>query len=130
MNVKKLVGAAAAGAAASVVLTAPAQAWADQAILEGNVEMVIFGSGYHVSKVTIHGVPEVPGPADYEIIYSATTSPTKTFKMVCGGSSTGNSCSHTFTINATYAHNVGIKSCGTVQRQDTGKNYGVPCKKW
>lgn len=128
MRTKRLVGAAIAGAALSAIVAAPAMA--DTSVTGGNVEMVIFGSGYHVNKVTIHGVPELQGPAQYEFIYSATTSPTKTYTMICGGSGTGNSCSHNFTINATYSHGVGIKSCGQIKRLDNNQSMGVACKKW
>ncbi|MEV6877163.1 hypothetical protein [Amycolatopsis sp. NPDC051128] len=128
MKFSRIFGAAAAAAALSVAI-APA-ASADTVVTKDNVEMVIFGSGYHVDKVTIHGIPEPQGPAQYEFIYSATTSPTKTYTMICGGSSTGSSCLHQFKINATYAHGVGIKSCGQLKRLDNNQSLGVACKSW
>jgi len=134
MKLKQLAGAAIATAAVSAAVAAPAAAGElspmDSVVTGGNVEMVIFGSGYHVNKVTIHGLPEPQGPAEYEFIYSATTSPTKTYQMICGGSSTGNSCSHNFSINATYAHGVGIKSCGQIKRISNNQSLGIACKNW
>jgi hypothetical protein len=65
-----------------------------------------------------------------QFIYSATTSPTKTYTMICGGSGTGNSGSHNFTINATYSHGVGIKSCGQIKRLDNNQVMGTSCKTW
>lgn len=133
-NIKKLACAAATGAALSLVVAAPASAGelgtTDFAISDGNVEMVVFGSGYRVDKVRIHSVPELQGSAEYQFTYYATTGPNKSFKMICGGSGTGESCHHDFKINATYAKGVGIRSCGSIQRVDSGKNFGTPCKKW
>lgn len=128
MKLIRTFGVFAAVAAASAAL-APA-ASADTVVTGGNVEMVLFGSGYHVDKATVHGIPEPQGPAQYEFIYSATTSPTKTYTMICGGSSTGSSCLHKFTVNATYAHGVGIKSCGQIKRVDNQQILGTACKKW
>ncbi|HTI26630.1 MAG TPA: hypothetical protein VL652_36940 [Kutzneria sp.] len=130
MRSKSLASVAVVIASAALSVTVTGTASADTAVTNKNVEMVIFGSGYHVDKVTIHGIPELQGPAQYEFIYSATTSPTKTFTMICGGSSTGNSCSHNFAVNATYAHGVGIKSCGQIKRLDTNQIMGTPCKTW
>ncbi|MFI8854603.1 hypothetical protein [Streptomyces sp. 891-h] len=128
LKVRKLIGVVVAALAMTAMASAPASA--DEAVTGGNVEMVIFGSGYHVSSVTIHGVPEPQGPAQYEFIYYATTSPTKTHTMICGGSSTGGSCSHKFSINATYAGGVGIRSCGSIKRVDNQQILGTACKKW
>ncbi|MBO8196773.1 hypothetical protein JW613_00370 [Streptomyces smyrnaeus] len=128
MKAKKLLGVVAAAVAMTGMASAPASA--DDAVTGGNVEMVLFGSGYHVDSVTIHGVPEPQGPAQYEFIYYATTSPTKTYTMICGGSGTGNSCSHKFNIDATYAGGVGIRSCGSIKRVDNQQSLGTACKNW
>ncbi|WP_206788931.1 hypothetical protein [Amycolatopsis sp. MtRt-6] len=128
MKYTRALGVFGAAAALSVAL-APA-ASADTVVTGGNVEMILFGSGYHVDKATVHGLPEPQGPAQYEFIYSATTSPTKTYTMICGGSGTGSSCTHQFKVNATYAHGVGIKSCGQIKRVDNQQILGTACKKW
>lgn len=118
------------GAAAALSVAVAPAASADTVVTKDNVEMILFGSGYHVNQATIHGIPEPQGPAQYEFIYSATTSPTKTFTMICGGSSTGSSCLHRFNIDATYAHGVGIRSCGQIKRLDNNQSLGVACKNW
>ncbi|MDX3192637.1 hypothetical protein PV458_29880 [Streptomyces sp. MN03-5084-2B] len=118
------------GAAAALSVAVAPVAAADTVVTGGNVEMVLFGSGYHVDKATVHGIPEPQGPAQYEFIYSATTSPTKTYTMICGGSSTGSSCLHQFKVNATYAHGVGIRSCGQIKRVDNNQILGTACKNW
>ena len=128
MKYTRMFGVFGAVAALSVAV-APA-ASADTVVTKDNVEMILFGSGYHVNQATIHGIPEPQGPAQYEFIYSATTSPTKTYTMICGGSSTGSSCLHRFTINATYAHGVGIRSCGQLKRVDNNQSLGIACKNW
>ncbi|MGY1433623.1 hypothetical protein [Streptomyces reniochalinae] len=109
---------------------ASAPASADEAVTDGNVEMVIFGSGYHVDSVTIHGVPEPQSPVEYQFTYYASTSPSKTYSMICGGSSTGNSCSHKFSIDATYGSGAGIRGCGSIKRIDNQQILGVACKDW
>ena len=128
MKFTRTFGVFATAAALSVALTPAASA--DTVVTKDNVEMVLFGSGYHVNQATIHGIPEPQGPAQYEFIYSAKTSPTKTYTMICGGTSTGSSCLHRFTVNATYAHGVGIKSCGQIKRVDNQQILGTACKKW
>ncbi|MEU5836196.1 hypothetical protein ABZ820_21350 [Streptomyces diacarni] len=117
-------------AAAAMTVMTSAPAFADEAVTDRNVEMVIFGSGYHVDSVTIHGVPEPQGPAEYQFTYYASTSPTKTHTMICGGSSTGNSCAHKFSIDATYGGGAGIRSCGSIKRVDNQQILGVACKDW
>lgn len=128
MKKMTVIGAVVASAALSIAAAGTASAYAP--ILSGNTELVLFGSGTHVSSATVHSIPDLQGPAEYEFIYSATTSPTKTFTMICGGSSTGGSCSHKFSVNATYAKGIGIKSCGQIKRVSSGQTYGTPCKKW
>ena len=128
MKYTRMFGVFGAVAALSVAV-APA-ASADTVVTKDNVEMILFGSGYHVNQATIHGIPEPQGPAQYEFIYSATTSPTKTYTMICGGSSTGSSCLHRFNVNATYAHGVGIRSCGQLKRVDNNQSLGIACKNW
>ncbi|WP_069814676.1 hypothetical protein [Streptomyces sp. TP-A0874] len=128
MKAKRLIGTVIGAMAMAALASAPASA--DTAVRDGNVEMIIFGSGYKVDSVTIHGVPELQGPAEYQFVYYATTSPTKTYTMICGGSSTGNSCTHKFSINATYAGGVGIRSCGSIKRMDNQQIFGTACKDW
>ena len=128
MKARRLIGAGVAAVAMTAMASAPASA--DETVTGGNVERVIFGSGTHVSSVTIHGLPEPQGPAQYQFTYFATTSPTKTHTMICGGSSTGGSCTHKFKINATYAKGVGIRSCGSIKRVDNQQLLGTACKKW
>jgi len=118
------------GAVAALSVAVAPAASADTVVTKDNVEMILFGSGYHVNQATIHGIPEPQGPAQYEFIYSATTSPTKTYTMICGGSSTGSSCLHRFNVNATYAHGVGIRSCGQLKRVDNNQSLGIACKNW
>ncbi|MFF6875893.1 hypothetical protein ACFY9S_11330 [Streptomyces sp. NPDC012474] len=128
MKARRLIGAGVAAVAMTAMASAPAAA--DEVVTGGNVEMVIFGSGTRVDSVTIHGIPEPQGPAQYQFTYYATTSPTKTHTKICGGSSTGGSCSHKFKINATYAKGVGIRSCGSIKRVDNQQILGTACKKW
>lgn len=128
MKAKKLIGAAVVAVALSATVVAPA--YATTVVTGGDVEMVLFGSGYHVTTARIHAIEEPQGPANYEFVYSATTSPTKTYTFICGGDSTGGSCHHDFTINATYAHGASIKSCGEIHRTDNGQSLGTACKKW
>ncbi|MGA5190436.1 hypothetical protein ACPCSL_28205 [Streptomyces griseoincarnatus] len=128
MRLRRLIGAGVAAVAMTAMAAAPASA--DEVVTGGNVEMVIFGSGTRVNSVTIHGLPEPQGPAQYQFTYYATTSPTKTHTKICGGSSTGGSCTHNFTINATYAKGVGIRSCGSIKRIDNQQILGTACKNW
>ncbi|MEU7316691.1 hypothetical protein [Streptomyces sp. NPDC007083] len=128
MRVRNLIGAVVAAGAATVMASAPASA--DEAVFDRNVGMVIFGSGTHVDSVTIYGVPEPQGPAEYQFIYYASTSPTKSYQMICGGSSTGTSCRHSFSINATYGSGTGSRSCGSIKRVDNQQILGTACKEW
>jgi hypothetical protein len=135
MKFSRVLGAAAAGVALSTAVAAPANAGVlttmDFAVFGGEVQMVVFGSGYHVSSVAIASqAGDFQGPAQYEFTYFATTSPTKTSTIICGGGGTGDGCYKKFTINATYSHGTGSRSCGSIIRVDNNKNMGTACKNW
>ena len=55
MKFSRVLGAAAAGVALSATVAAPANAGVlttmDFAVFGGEVQMVVFGSGYHVSSI-------------------------------------------------------------------------------
>ncbi|PRX48200.1 hypothetical protein B0I33_10414 [Prauserella shujinwangii] len=133
LKLRRLV-AAAAGVALAAALTTPAMSQElhtmDFAVNDGMVQMVVFGSGYHVDWVAIHTITEPQGPAEYRFTYYATTGPTKAASKICGGSGTGGSCYQDFDINATYAGGIGIRSCGSIYRTDNNQNLGVACKDW
>ncbi|MBB4686755.1 hypothetical protein [Amycolatopsis jiangsuensis] len=135
VKMNKAFGVAAAAAALSAMTAAPANAGVmtvqDFAVFGGEVQMVVFGSGYHVDSVAISSqAGNFQGPAQFSFTYFATTSPTKSSTLICGGGSTGDGCYKKFSINATYSHGAGIRSCGSIKRVENNQNMGTACKDW
>jgi hypothetical protein len=134
VKLKRLLGAAVAGVALSATMSAPASAEVlatmDFAVRDGDVEMVVFGSGNHVDSVTITSIGDFQGPAEYQFTYWASTGPNKSDTLICGGGGTGDRCHRKFNIDATYASGVSIRSCGSITRVDSNKNFGTACKNW
>lgn len=127
MKFRRLLGTAITGVALAGLISSPAAA--DTVVQGDNVTMILYGSGYHVSKARITEQGGFQGPAEYEFTYWATTGPNKTAQKICGGDSSSISCLHDFSINATYAHNVGIRSCGSIIRVSTNQTW-TACKNW